>query len=92
MKRCCFGFAASQVQSIISEQNPPNESFKVGVEGKTALLKTDVLDAWRVVYNEQRDKVLQWPASLGDDFLDEMKKSNPNAESPVDLIARKTGA
>jgi len=75
----------AKVQAILSENNPPNDTFKLGVDGKTKLLKADVLDAWRVVYNEQRDKVLQWPDHLGEDFLSAMKDIKPDGEIPVDL-------
>ena len=43
----------SKMSAINNTPNHPNETFKTGVDAKTADLKKDVLGAWKLVYGEQ---------------------------------------
>lgn len=61
------GFSA--VSSVItSNANHPNDHSHQKMDELVEQLKQNLLDAWELQYNRQKD-LLVWPKELGDDFL-----------------------
>lgn len=75
------------LQGILSTENHPNGTWTTGIGELTKKEKEIVRSAWDTVYNEQK-KHLEWPPELGEQFLEFIKSSPPDAEIPRDLRAR----
>lgn len=82
----------SKTFQITSKQNHPNKSFEEGVDklnnAPGSGLKASVLQAWDAVYDEQKNKVLKWPAELGEDFIRHVQDKGPASEIHVDYRER----
>lgn len=79
----------TELTSIVSKTNHPNEKFEQGTKLLTADLRKDVNKAWTLVYADQKAKVLKWPPQLGEDFLEWMDDpDNYEKEIPVEFRER----
>lgn len=79
----------TELTSIVSKTNHPNEKFEQGTKLLTADLRKDVNKAWTLVYADQKSKVLKWPPQLGEDFLEWMDDpDNYEKEIPVEFRER----
>src|SRR5262249_3477681 len=69
------------------EASSPHDDWAAGVNKETDAVAQDVLNAWKTLYQEQKDKVFVWPKELGADFLGTANQlgSDPNAYIPRKL-------
>jgi hypothetical protein len=72
------------MQGIQGEAQHPNERVIQATQVKHEQLKTNVLNAWKILYQQQEDKN-PWPDVLGQDFLNFIKSQPPTAEIPEHL-------
>lgn len=72
------------LKGILDTENHPNNTWTTGIGELTKKEKEIVRSAWDTVYNEQK-KHLEWPPELGEQFLEFIKRSPPDAEIPRDL-------
>jgi hypothetical protein len=72
------------LQAIQSSENPPNETWKDGIDKITENQKKSVTSAWETVFNEQKS-LLDWPQDvLGEDFVKWVNEHPQDAEILVD--------
>jgi hypothetical protein len=72
----------SAMKSIVDRPNHPNPSVITAAEGSTNALKTQVLDAWQMLYDKQ-EKMNPLPPILQEDFIDAYKKCGDKDELAV---------
>ena len=70
----------------IKGEERENQTWIDELDKETAQLKSQVRIAWDLVYTEQKDHVLKWPASLGPETVKELERLGPN--DPIRLPVR----
>jgi len=74
-----------KTERVKSVESHPNSKWTEGVKQVTEKLKKRVFEAWNMVYEEQRGKVLHWPKALGADFEREVVRLGPFGTIPERL-------
>ncbi len=72
----------SAVRTIVSEPAPPNQGVVDAIQHVHQDLKEKVLQAWEILYKEQKEKN-PWSPVLGEDFLIVVNSLGPDDEIPV---------
>ncbi len=92
MQRAKIDAQFGKMQAITRKDNHPNKTFEEGVDkllnAPRTGLKASVLQAWSLVYDEQKNQVLKWPEDLGDDFLQHVQDKGPENEINIDFRER----
>jgi hypothetical protein len=72
----------SNLKNVSPDQ--PHGDWKDGINKETGAIGQDVWNAWKALYQEQKDKVFVWPKDLNSDFLDAANQlvSDPKAVIP----------
>ncbi|MEX0936327.1 MAG: hypothetical protein WDZ59_00595 [Pirellulales bacterium] len=76
------------VQSIVSEQQHPNDRITQRVQELTAAQREQVLALWQALYDRQTREVLQWPEEMGDDFLNYIDDIEPESTIQYQFLER----
>lgn len=72
----------ANAQKVASEADPPNDKVVEAIREDTGKTKEDVLKAWTLLYNLQKEKN-PWPEELGKNFLMMIKSLKPDESIPV---------
>ncbi|MGI9427950.1 MAG: hypothetical protein ACR2NM_04790 [Bythopirellula sp.] len=65
--------AYNAVNGIKNENPHPNDAVNEGVLRQAKQQRDYVRDVWKELYEDQRSKVLSWPASIGEEFVTYME-------------------
>lgn len=71
----------SAMETIMREQDPPNDKVAKGVSDAHAKLQTSVKKAWVFLFDKQ-EKNNPWPKTLGEAFLNDIRVRGPGDEIP----------
>ncbi len=73
------------VKKLRDEPFHPNEDVNTKQQAQTAQQAKDVAKLWQVLYDRQREHVLEWPSELSKEFRDFVDKLQFGAEIRSDL-------
>jgi len=79
---------ASKIGTVKGISPHPNEKWNVEIGKQVEEDRKKVEQAWRRLYNEQKQKVYVWPPELGDDFINHVQNLPPGGEIRGDLRDR----
>jgi hypothetical protein len=75
----------TSVEGIVGDNSHPTPESTQSIEKKHKDLKEGVLEVWKTLYKEQKDKNV-WPEKvLGADFVAKVTKLDPNDDIPYEL-------
>jgi hypothetical protein len=64
----------TDMEAIQRKQYMGNDAVNAEEFQQTSLIRDKVVELWEKMYASQREKVLKWPAALGEEFLDYVEK------------------
>lgn len=78
----------SNQRSLQSRSLFPNEAVNSGQTNENTEVANRVQTIWQALYSRQREEVLKWPRSLGDDFISKVENEKVKFGDPISTAMR----